>query len=101
MDQNKSSQAFNGTAASGAAIVTIPAKLRRYTLKELLRGTSPKNMATMNRQTAHARQGKAAHCRTYFIDLSYSERRPEDPDEVVRDIGEACDSILRYASNPD
>ena len=45
--------------------------------------------------------GKAAHCRTYFIDFSYSERRPEDPDEVVRDIGEACDSILRYASNPD
>ena len=43
----------------GAAIVTIPAKLRRYTLKELLRGTTPKNMATLNRQTAHARQGKA------------------------------------------
>ena len=43
----------------GAAIVTIPAKLRRYTLKELLRGATPKNMAALNRQTAQAREGKA------------------------------------------
>lgn len=42
-----------------AAIVTIQAKLRRCTLKELLRGATPKNMAALNRQTAHARTGKA------------------------------------------
>ena len=34
-------------------------KLRRYTLKELLRGATPKNMAALNRQTAQAREGKA------------------------------------------
>ena len=34
-------------------------KLRRYTLKELLRGATSKNMAALNRQTAHARAGKA------------------------------------------
>ena len=43
----------------GAAIVTIPAKPRRCTLKELLRGATPKNMKALNRQTAHARAGKA------------------------------------------
>ena len=36
-----------------------PAKPRRYTLKELLRGATPKKMAALNRQTAHARAGKA------------------------------------------
>ena len=36
-----------------------PAKPRRYTLKELLRGATPTNMAALNRQTAHARAGKA------------------------------------------
>ena len=42
----------------GAAIVTIPAKPRRYTLKELLRGATPKNIKALSRQTAHARAGK-------------------------------------------
>ena len=42
-----------------AAIATIPAKAQRFTLKELLRGATPKNLAALNRQTAHARQGKA------------------------------------------
>ena len=36
-----------------------PAKPRRYTLKELLRRATPKNMKALNRQTAHARAGKA------------------------------------------
>ena len=43
----------------GATIVTIPAKPQRFTLKELLRGATPKNLAALNRQTAHARRGKA------------------------------------------
>ena len=38
--------------------VSLP-KPQRYTLKELLCGATPKNMAALNRQTAHARAGKA------------------------------------------
>ena len=47
---------------SSDLLVARPARLpkpRRFTLKELLRGAAPKNMAALNRQTAHAREGKA------------------------------------------
>lgn len=40
--------------------------------------------------------GKVAGCRTYFIDCGYRERGPDAPDELVADLCEACDSILRY-----
>ena len=38
--------------------------------------------------------GKAAGCRTIFIDYNYSERRPESPDFVVHDLGQAVDIVL-------
>lgn len=43
--------------------------------------------------------GKAAGCRTYFVDYSYQERRPEKPDFVVHSLSEAAASIL--SSNRD
>jgi D-glycero-D-manno-heptose 1,7-bisphosphate phosphatase len=38
--------------------------------------------------------GKAAGCRTFFIDYGYRERRPDEPDHVVKDLAEAVDIIL-------
>ena len=38
--------------------------------------------------------GEAAGCRTVFIDLEYSERRPAAPTFTVRSIAEAADCIL-------
>jgi D-glycero-D-manno-heptose 1,7-bisphosphate phosphatase len=38
--------------------------------------------------------GRAAGCRTIFIDYNYAERRPETPDFVVRDLAEAADIVL-------
>jgi len=38
--------------------------------------------------------GKAAGCRTLFIDYGYDERRPEQPDFVVKDLAEAARIIL-------
>jgi len=38
--------------------------------------------------------GKNAGCATAFIDYGYSERRPEDPDKIVRSLPEAADWIL-------
>lgn len=42
--------------------------------------------------------GRAAGCHTVFIDYGYNERRPEDPDYVVRDIFEAGRIILNDVS---
>lgn len=39
--------------------------------------------------------GRAAGCRTIFIDYDYSERRPHAPDVTVRSLAEAADWILR------
>ena len=38
--------------------------------------------------------GKAAGCRTIFIDYNYAERRPDAPDFVARDLAEAVDILL-------
>ena len=44
--------------------------------------------------------GRAAGCKTVFIDLEYkTEKKPEYPTFVVRTIGEAADVILASASN--
>lgn len=39
--------------------------------------------------------GRAAGCRTVFIDLGYTEPRPCDMDVTVRSIKEAADAILQ------
>jgi D-glycero-D-manno-heptose 1,7-bisphosphate phosphatase len=38
--------------------------------------------------------GKSANCATVFLDWGYSERPPEDPDLIVRSLGEAVPWIL-------
>ncbi|MCC7047845.1 MAG: HAD-IIIA family hydrolase [Alphaproteobacteria bacterium] len=38
--------------------------------------------------------GKAAGCRTFFIDYGYRERQPENPDHVVKDLAGAVAIIL-------
>jgi D-glycero-D-manno-heptose 1,7-bisphosphate phosphatase len=38
--------------------------------------------------------GRAAGCRTVFIDKGYSEQAPENPDHVVGSLPEAADLIL-------
>lgn len=38
--------------------------------------------------------GKAAGCKTIFIDRGYAERRPENPDAVVASVPEAIEWIL-------
>ena len=39
--------------------------------------------------------GRAAGCRTIFIDYDYDERRPHAPEFVVRSLAEASDWILQ------
>lgn len=43
--------------------------------------------------------GKAAGCYTFFIDHEYRERRPADPDAVVKSLEEASGRILQDANN--
>ena len=38
--------------------------------------------------------GKAAGCRTIFIDYNYTERRPDSPDFLAQDLAEAVDIVL-------
>jgi len=38
--------------------------------------------------------GRAAGCRTIFIDYQYSEKRPDDPDHTVASLAEAASLIL-------
>ena len=38
--------------------------------------------------------GKAAGCRTVFVDCNYNEPAPDDPDHVVQDLGQAADLII-------
>jgi D-glycero-D-manno-heptose 1,7-bisphosphate phosphatase len=38
--------------------------------------------------------GRAAGCRTIFIDYNYAERRPDSPDFVAQDLGQAVDIVL-------
>jgi D-glycero-D-manno-heptose 1,7-bisphosphate phosphatase len=38
--------------------------------------------------------GRAAGCRTIFIDYSYDERRPDAPDYLVQSLSEAADVVL-------
>jgi D-glycero-D-manno-heptose 1,7-bisphosphate phosphatase len=40
--------------------------------------------------------GRAAGCRTVFVDWGYDERRPDKPDATVRSLGEAADWILSH-----
>lgn len=42
--------------------------------------------------------GRAAGCKTVFIDLGYAEPAPSAPDHVVRSIVEAVDVIIATAS---
>lgn len=42
--------------------------------------------------------GKAAGCRTIFIDLGYTESRPANPDAVAGSLSEACNWILGTAT---
>jgi D-glycero-D-manno-heptose 1,7-bisphosphate phosphatase len=39
--------------------------------------------------------GRAAGCRTIFIEYGYNERRPHAPDAIVQSLAEAADWILR------
>jgi D-glycero-D-manno-heptose 1,7-bisphosphate phosphatase len=39
--------------------------------------------------------GRAAGCRTVFIDRGYAERQPDSPDAVVASLAEAAEWILR------
>ena len=39
--------------------------------------------------------GKAAGCRTFFVDYAYAERQPEGWDFRVKDLAQAADIILR------
>jgi D-glycero-D-manno-heptose 1,7-bisphosphate phosphatase len=41
--------------------------------------------------------GRAAGCRTVFIDRAYAEARPDHPDYVVYSIAEAADVIIEAA----
>ena len=48
--------------------------------------------------------GRSAGCTTVFVDASYDEPRPDDPDVVVADLAEACRWILAdtdHAPAPD
>ena len=38
--------------------------------------------------------GRAAGCRTIFIDYNYAERRPDSPDFLAQDLAEAVDIVL-------
>jgi len=38
--------------------------------------------------------GKAAGCRTFFVDYGYREQRPDNPDFVVKDLAEAAQIIV-------
>ncbi|MEM8811186.1 MAG: HAD family hydrolase [Pseudomonadota bacterium] len=38
--------------------------------------------------------GKAARCRTIFVDYNYQERRPDRPDHIVKSLEEAAPIIL-------
>ena len=39
--------------------------------------------------------GKAAGCKTFFIDYAYNERRPDNPDYIVKNLTEASHIILK------
>jgi D-glycero-D-manno-heptose 1,7-bisphosphate phosphatase len=41
--------------------------------------------------------GRAAGCRTIFIDYNYEERRPDAPDYLVENLSEAVDIVLAAA----
>lgn len=43
--------------------------------------------------------GRAAGCRTVFIDYDYNEQRPGEPDATVRSFAEAADWILTAAKD--
>ena len=43
--------------------------------------------------------GRAAGCRTIFIDYAFAEQRPESPDVVVQSLTEAVPYVLRTGLN--
>lgn len=45
--------------------------------------------------------GRAAGCRTFFVDYQYRERRPAHPDYIVRTLAEAADIIVADQSSRD
>ena len=42
--------------------------------------------------------GKAAGCKTLFIDYAYNERRPDNPDFIVKNLAEASQIILQESN---
>lgn len=44
--------------------------------------------------------GRAANCRTIFIDYGYQERRPDGPDHIVKSLTEAAPIILADRVRP-
>lgn len=45
--------------------------------------------------------GKAAGCKTVFIEYNYAERRPDSPDHIVAALPDAVDVILEWTrANP-
>ena len=42
--------------------------------------------------------GKAAGCRTFFVDYGYREQRPDNPDFVVKDLAEAARIIVELVA---
>ena len=44
--------------------------------------------------------GRAAGCRTIFVNCEYNERQPVNPDAVVRSLEEAAQWILSHAGRP-
>ena len=48
-------------------------------------------------RTGDIEAGRAAGCRTAFIDFDYCDPKPADANFMVRSLGEAVDAILRAA----